>query len=164
MIYTFWCIASGFDDFYYRVRLIKEKVMRSSKPLNLLIVDDKKVFRDVFRETLQSNRRIGVIEEAESAEQLFAMIDANGKLPDLIFIDEQLPGINGFEATRKLLKINPALKVIISLIEVTLEKQALAKEAGAVGWIAKRNVVEDVETLIKKFERKNVNQLDVINK
>lgn len=123
----------------------------SRKPLKLLIADGKKVFRSVFRETLQQDRRIGSVEEVESAAQMLAMFDSDGVIPDLVFIDEQLPGLNGYEATRKLLKINPTLKVIISLIEVTLEKQALAKEAGAMGCIEKKNLVEEIGEIIEDF-------------
>lgn len=74
---------------------------------HVLIVDDSATDRLYLKEILERNGF--EIEQAESAEKAFEMIDQ--KAPDLVLMDIVMPGMTGFEATRKLTK-NPVTSKI----------------------------------------------------
>ncbi|MCK4641722.1 MAG: response regulator [Candidatus Marinimicrobia bacterium] len=116
--------------------------------LSVLIVDDNKVFRAVLKNTLKEYPQIGEITPADDAEKMFIQIDENKLAPDLVFMNDSLPGISGFEAAKRLLNIFPSIKVIIVTLHDTLENRALAKESGAIACIMKKNLVEEVESIL----------------
>ena len=64
-------------------------------------------------------------------------------------MDESLPGMNGFEATRQLLKTHKSAKVILVSIYDTLEYRALAIEAGASAYIVKKNLIEELDSVLE---------------
>lgn len=93
--------------------------------------DNRRILRDLFRSAGYE------VIEAVSGEEALAL--AESQAPDLILMDIELPGIDGYEATRRI-KANPALQRI-PLIVVTSyalsgdEGKALA--AGADGYVSK---------------------------
>ena len=101
----------------------------------ILVVDDHEDNRRILRDLLTANR-FEVI-AAVTGEDAVAL--AETRTPDLILIDIQLPGIDGYEATRQI-KAKPALRAI-PLIVVT--SYALSGDdvkafaAGADGYVAK---------------------------
>lgn len=101
----------------------------------ILVVDDHEDNRRILRDLLTAAGY--EILEAETGED--AVASAESHVPDLILMDIQLPGMDGYEATRRI-KGNPALRHI-PLIVVTSyalsgdEAKALA--AGADAYVAK---------------------------
>jgi two-component system cell cycle response regulator DivK len=79
----------------------------------ILVVDDQEDNRRILRDLL-TNSGFEVI-EAVTGEEAVAL--AEGRVPDLILMDIQLPGIDGYEATRQI-KAKPALRAT-PLIVVT---------------------------------------------
>ena len=101
----------------------------------ILVVDDHADNRRILRDLLQS---AGFeILEATTGEE--AVTRAEATVPDLILMDIQLPGIDGYEATRRI-KADPALRRI-PLIVVTSYAlsgdDAKALAAGADAYVAK---------------------------
>ena len=101
----------------------------------ILVVDDQPDNRRILRDLLTS---VGhEVIEALTGEEAVASVEA--RVPDLILMDIQLPGIDGYEATRRI-KAKPALRAI-PLIVVTSyalsgdETKALA--AGADAYVSK---------------------------
>jgi two-component system LytT family response regulator len=68
--------------------------------LKTIIIDDEPLARQVIREFLQAFRQIGIIAECENGWQAVAVI--NQRRPDLIFLDVQMPGLNGFQVLEKI--------------------------------------------------------------
>jgi two-component system cell cycle response regulator DivK len=101
----------------------------------ILAVDDQEDNRRILRDLLTASGFEVV--EAVTGEEAVATAEAHR--PDLILMDIQLPGIDGYEATRRI-KANPALRAI-PLVVVTSyalsgdETKALA--AGADGYVSK---------------------------
>ena len=67
---------------------------------SVLIVDDEPLARDRIREMLKADREIQVIGEARSGCEAVASI--NAKAPDIVFLDVQMPDMDGFEVLKKL--------------------------------------------------------------
>ncbi len=100
-----------------------------------MVVDDHRIFRDGLRMIFATAPDIDLVCEASDAET--ALIQAAGCQPDIILMDIQLPGINGIEATRRLVKQMPGIKIIIlSMFEET-GSLISAIRAGARGYILK---------------------------
>ena len=101
----------------------------------ILAVDDQEDNRRILRDLLGS---AGFeILEATTGEQ--AVTRAEASVPDLILMDIQLPGIDGYEATRRI-KANPALRgipVIVVTSYALSGDDAKALAAGADSYVAK---------------------------
>jgi len=91
---------------------------------NILIVDDSPTEVHVFRTMLEKNGH--TVEVAQTGEE--GIDKAQSSLPDLILMDIVMPGINGFQATRKLSTIEATAK--IPVIIVTTKDQETDKVWG----------------------------------
>jgi len=101
----------------------------------ILIVDDNELNRKLARVTLQFSKYKTL--EAEDAESGIKLAQENK--PDLILMDIQLPGIDGWSATR-IIKGDPDLKdipVIALTGFASYEDEEKAREVGCVGYISK---------------------------
>jgi len=71
------------------------------KPVRAVIVDDEELARKRLRRLLDKHPgEIAVIAEASNGEEAVAAI--NAEHPDVIFLDVQMPGVDGFEVVRRL--------------------------------------------------------------
>ena len=98
-----------------------------------IIVDDHAVFRTSLREVLTSRFPDSVIEEA--ADGRIALERIENALPDVVFMDIQLPGENGLEITRRIKKHYPAILVIIVTSHDLPEYREAASQFGASGFL-----------------------------
>lgn len=106
------------------------------RPVRVLIVEDSPVVREHLRRIISADPRLAVAGIAASGEEALAIVDEVA--PDVISMDIQLPGIQGFETTRRIMSQRPTPIVVVSgigLEEVNLTMQAL--KAGALGVVQK---------------------------
>ncbi|HSM24026.1 MAG TPA: response regulator transcription factor [Anaerolineaceae bacterium] len=102
--------------------------------VRVLIVDDHPVFRFGLRSLISSIPEMEVIAEATSGEA--AIEEAKQLEPDIILMDINMPGINGIEATRRILAANPEIGILIlTMFENDSVFEAI--QAGARGYILK---------------------------
>ena len=108
----------------------------SDQLVRVLIVDDQAPFREAARDVVELADGFEVIGEAETGE---ASVEAVAQLkPDLVLMDVNLPGINGLEATRRILQDNPSQVVVLVLSTYEAEEMTpQALEAGAIAYIPK---------------------------
>ena len=78
--------------------------------VRVLIVDDQAPFRMAARAVVEATDDFDVVGEAETGEASVEM--AHELKPDLVLMDVNLPGINGLEATRQILKDLVSLPVL----------------------------------------------------
>jgi len=101
----------------------------------ILVAEDHEDNRQILRDLLAS----GGFDMIEANDGERAVTAAEESHPDLILMDIQLPGIDGYEATRRI-KANPALKAI-PIIMVTSYAlsgdDAKARQAGCDDYVAK---------------------------
>jgi two-component system cell cycle response regulator DivK len=101
----------------------------------ILVIEDQEDNRRIVRDLLTS---VGYdLIEAVTGEQGVTL--AETQRPDLILMDIQLPGLDGYEATRRI-KANPALRHIPIIVVTSYAlsgDEAKAREAGCDGYVAK---------------------------
>jgi DNA-binding NarL/FixJ family response regulator len=103
--------------------------------LRVLIVDDHPVFRDGLRSTLSVAPEMTLVGEAGTGKEAVDM--AIRLRPELVVMDIQMPGMNGIEATRRIVDASPDTNV---LVVTMFEDDALvfaAMRAGAKGYVLK---------------------------
>lgn len=103
--------------------------------IRVFLVDDHALFRTGLKSVLGEAGDIEVIGEASSGEEAIGQFKALS--PDLILMDVNMPGIGGVEATRKILRQDPTVKIVAvtALSEDPFPNQLL--DAGAMGYISK---------------------------
>jgi DNA-binding NarL/FixJ family response regulator len=110
--------------------------------VRVLIVDDQAPFREAARAVVEATDGFDVVGESETGE---ASVVASQQLgPDLVLMDVNLPGINGLEATRQILKNSNGTVVVLLLSTYEEEEYApRAAECGASTYIAKSKFEPD---------------------
>jgi DNA-binding NarL/FixJ family response regulator len=119
--------------------------------LRVLLVDDHALVRHGFRRILEDDPEIEVVGEASNGEE--AMRLAVKEKPAVIVMDCAMPGMNGLEATRKILEARPEVAILMLSMhsEDTLVRQAL--DAGARGYILKNAMDLDLANAVKRVAK-----------
>jgi two-component system invasion response regulator UvrY len=115
--------------------------------ITILVVDDHAVVRAGVARLLSDIKGMKVIGEAESGEK--AVRIAKEKRPQVVLMDVKMPGIGGLEATRKMLRNDPDIKIIA--LTVCGEEPFPSKllQAGAAGYITKDSNLDEIVNAIK---------------
>lgn len=110
--------------------------------ITILIVDDHELVRAGIRSLLSTVNGLKVIGEASTGEEAVKM--AREKHPHVVLMDVRMPGIGGLEATRKLLRTDPDLKIIA--LTVCGEEPFPSKllQAGAAGYLTKGSGLDEM--------------------
>ena len=111
--------------------------MSASLPnsLRVLIVDDHTLFRRGLSSLLARDGRIVVVGDAADVGQ--AQRRAMELQPDLILLDNHLPGVTGVEAIRSLLEVAPQARVVMLTVSEDAQDMAGALRSGASGYLLK---------------------------
>lgn len=112
-----------------------------------MLVDDHDLVRTGIRRMLDDISGIKVIAEARSGEEA---VNLGRKLkPQVVLMDVKMPGIGGFEATRKLLRFDPDMKVLIVTICNNDLYPARLLQVGASGYLTKGATMEEMVQAIR---------------
>jgi NarL family two-component system response regulator LiaR len=103
--------------------------------VDVMIVDDQESFRSAARMVVELTDGFELVGEAPTGEDGVHM--AATLNPDLILMDINLPGIDGLEATRRIVRINPRIHVIVLSTYEAGEYQGRAIDAGADAFLSK---------------------------
>ncbi|OGS43396.1 MAG: hypothetical protein A3K76_05455 [Euryarchaeota archaeon RBG_13_57_23] len=114
---------------------------------SVLIVDDELFIVELYRDILQL-RGYKIVGTAFDGEEAVRKYGANSEKPDVIIMDHRMPVMNGVQATREIIKMNPKQKVIFVSADVMVEKEA--REAGAIDFLPKPFRMDD---LIEKMQK-----------
>lgn len=116
--------------------------------IKVLIVDDHALVRMGIRRLLEDLPDIEVVAEAQSGEQ--ALILVKSHQPHVVLLDMKMPGIDGWEVTRRLKKTAPEIKVIAVTALNSEPLPARVLQLGAMGYLTKDSGVEEMATAIRK--------------
>ncbi|MGR6834443.1 UvrY/SirA/GacA family response regulator transcription factor [Aliivibrio wodanis] len=103
--------------------------------IKVFLVDDHELVRTGIRRILEDVRGIKVVGEADSGED--AVKWCRSEQADIVLMDMNMPGIGGLEATKKILRFNPDMKVIVLTIHTENPFPTKVMQAGAAGYLTK---------------------------
>ncbi len=106
-----------------------------TQTIRVLIVDDHTLFRRGIRALLASVTDIELVGEAAGGEE--AVILAAEVRPDVVLMDVKMPGTNGIEATRRILRGDPSARIVVLTMLEDDDSVFAALRAGARGYVVK---------------------------
>jgi len=119
--------------------------------IHILIADDHALFRAGLRALLNLFPDFQVVGEASTGEETIARSEA--LQPDIILMDIQMPGVNGIEATRRIVHASPNIGIIVVTMFEDNDSVFSAMRAGARGYILKEAGEEEVLRAIRAVAR-----------
>jgi two-component system invasion response regulator UvrY len=112
------------------------------RTVRVLVVDDQAPFRMAARAVVRRLAGFEIAGEAATGEDAVEL--AEGLRPDLVLMDINMPGINGIEATRRLLRCAPGAVVFLCSTYPLVDLPADAATSGASAYINKEELAADV--------------------
>jgi DNA-binding NarL/FixJ family response regulator len=118
-----------------------------------VIADGQRLVRSGLRGVFEDQLDIAVVGEAASGDELMAL--ARGLHPDVVLVDAGLPGIDGFEVTRRIRAESPsgAVRVVLLVDGEDDEVMLAALEAGADGVLAKESEASELLRAVRVVAR-----------
>lgn len=104
-------------------------------PIRVLIVDDHEIVREGLQTLLSEEADFEVV--GMTGDGAAAVTLAEAKRPDVIVMDLVMPGLNGIEATRRILAGNPGARVLVLTTFADDQRVREAIQAGAIGYLLK---------------------------
>jgi DNA-binding NarL/FixJ family response regulator len=121
------------------------------EPIRLLIADDHTLFRDGLRALFQSRPDTEVVGEAATGAEAITL--AEQLQPDVVLMDILMPGVNGIEATRRIVQTSPHIGVIVVTMFEDDDSVFAAMRAGARGYVLKGADQEEMVRAIQAVAR-----------
>lgn len=104
-------------------------------PIRVLIADDHRLFREGVRALLRSRPEADVVGEAATGDEVLSEVERLH--PDVILMDIQMPGLNGIDATRRVLAARPEIGILVLTMYEDDDSVFAAMRAGARGYVLK---------------------------
>lgn len=119
--------------------------------IKVMLVDDHAVLRDGVRAMLGLHSDIEIVGEASEGKE--AIEKAQELNPDVIVMDIAMPGMEGLEATRRITRKHPKIKVLVLTQYDNREYILSAIKAGASGYVPKRALGSELVLAIRAVYR-----------
>src|SRR5687768_15536347 len=121
--------------------------MNVMRKTTVLIADDEPTYRRSLKKLLSLMEEVELIAEATSGKEAISL--AKKFIPDLILMDINMEPVNGFEATREIVLINPSTKVIGLSLHNEYAYARKIMEFGAKGYVCKSSYYNDILKAIR---------------
>lgn len=119
----------------------------SNSEVRIVIADDHPIFRKGLRAMIESEPDFEVVAEAEDGETALGMI---GKLdPDVVILDVDMPGKDGFEAASAIIRRNLAIGIIFLTMHNTESLFNAALDIGVQGYVLKDSALPEITDCIR---------------
>ena len=129
--------------------------MTAAARIRILVVDDHTLFRRGLTALLARDAGLDVVGDAGDAGE--AQRKAEQLRPDLILLDNHLPGVRGVDAIAGFKEVAPDVKILMLTVSENEQDLSAALKAGADGYLLKTINSEDLsESILKVLEGKSV--------
>lgn len=121
--------------------------MSPDQPIKIVIADDHEIVRQGVRNLIESESGMELCGEAtvgRDAVELVMRVE-----PDLAILDISMPGLNGIEATRQILKLRPQTKVLMFTMHDAEQLVLEVFNSGAHGYLLKSDAGRHLVTAIR---------------
>lgn len=119
--------------------------------IRVVIADDHALVRDGLRRMLESTPDIRVVGEAESGDDVLAVVAA--ERPDVVVLDVAMPGQGFLEILRILREEWARVSTVVLSAHAEEEYAERALRAGAVGYVTKERSPDDLQEAIRRAAR-----------
>lgn len=116
--------------------------------IKVLIVDDHALVRMGIRRLLDDLVDMQVVGEAENGEIALTLVKTHQ--PHVVLLDMKMPGIDGWEVTRRLKKSNPNIKIIAVTAISSVPLPGKLLQLGAMGYLTKESGAQEMAAAIRK--------------
>jgi len=116
-------------------------------PLRVLIVDDHQMVREGLRCILEEYDDLTVVGEASTGEQALQL--AGTLMPEVVIMDMHMPGWDGAESTRQILKEHPSTVVIGLSVQTDPHIAESMLDAGAAAFLPKETIGKELYSAIQ---------------
>lgn len=115
--------------------------------INVLLVDDHHLVRVGINKILTSVKGLAVIGECETGEE--AIKFCRKKEPDVLLMDMDMPGMGGLEASKKILRFAPDVKIIVLTAHTEDPFPSKVMQMGAAGYLTKEAGPDEMVNAIR---------------
>ena len=134
-----------------------------TRPIQLLLIDDHTLFRRGLRALLEQDERFAVSAEAGDVGEALRCLQR--ERPDVILLDNHLPGVRGVDAIPALKEAAPAARVLMLTVSENENDLAAALRSGADGYLLKTVESDQLcETIVKVMEGESVISPEMMTK
>lgn len=128
--------------------MIASNPLPPKRPVRIVIADDHKFYRDGFKINLCQFEQVHVVADAEDGAQSLKLVAE--QLPDIVFMNVNMPVMDGITATREIRSRFPYIHVIAVSGRFSDEMITDVIEAGASGYLLKNTTGQDVIEAIER--------------
>jgi DNA-binding NtrC family response regulator len=130
-------------------RDLLDRCIRARLPKRVLIVDDSSTVRAVIRKVLQASRFKLEAEEAEDGS--VAIVLAKRRRFDIVFLDCQMPVIDGFTALGEFQRAHPDMQVVMMTGTRDIRIEDRARADGAKDFLYKPFFAKDIDGVLNRL-------------
>jgi DNA-binding NarL/FixJ family response regulator len=103
--------------------------------IRVVLAEDHPVVRSGLSQLLEGVEQVEVVGAAAGGEEAVAL--AARERPDVVLMDLEMPGMDGIEATRRIVEAQPGVNVVLLTAFSDRERILAAIDAGAIGYLLK---------------------------
>jgi len=115
--------------------------------IKILLVDDHDLVRLGIKKLLGDVGNINIVGEASSGEEAIKLVPQ--VKPDVILMDVKMPGMGGLEATKRIVKSHPDIKILVVTVYGDEPYPTRVLQAGASGYMTKGVGLDEMIQAIK---------------
>ena len=116
--------------------------------IRVILADDHPIVRNGIRAELERLPGVEVVAEASDGREAIELVRSHH--PEVVFMDISMQGMNGLEATRRILQEFPAVRVVILSMHQNEEYYWQALRAGASGYVLKKAATAEMAAAVQR--------------
>jgi len=120
-------------------------------PIRVVLADDHALVRAGIRALLENIEGVAVVAEAGDGRAALRAVAEHQ--PDVVLMDIAMAGLNGLEATARIAREHPAVRVVILSMHANEEYVLRALQAGAIGYLLKDADTAELELAVRAAAR-----------